>query len=110
MGHCFKTYFSYKFDQPERIHDQAIMRFSKSYFEPSYCKPEIICGTRSCNLSCTSYMGKQGRCSGESTRLPPVWPGFKSWCRRHMWLEFVVGSLLNCSDRFSPGSPVFPSP
>ena len=36
MGPCFKTYFSYKFDQPERIHDQAIMRFSKNYFEPSY--------------------------------------------------------------------------
>ena len=26
-----------------------------------------------------------------------------------MWVEFVVGSLL-CSERFSPGTPVFPSP
>ena len=37
--------------------------------------------------------------SGESTRLPPTWPGFKSLRRRHMWVEFVVGSLLNCSER-----------
>ena len=28
--------------------------------------------------------------------------------RRHMWVEFV-GSLL-CTERFSPGTPVFPSP
>ena len=32
--------------------------------------------------------------SGESTRLPPMWPGFDSRSRRHMWVEFVVGSLL----------------
>ena len=28
---------------------------------------------------------------------------------RHMWVEFVVGSLL-CSGRFSLGTLVFPSP
>ena len=27
---------------------------------------------------------------GESTRLPPMRPGFESWRRRHMWAEFVV--------------------
>ena len=37
--------------------------------------------------------------SGESTRLPPMWPRFKSRHRRHVWVEFVVGSLL-CSERF----------
>ena len=37
--------------------------------------------------------------SGENTRLPPLWPGFKSRRRRHMWVEFVVGSLP-CSERF----------
>ena len=42
--------------------------------------------------------GKEGR-SGESTRLPPMWPGFKSRRRHHMWVEFVVGSLP-CSVRF----------
>ena len=41
-----------------------------------------------------------GRRSGESTRLPPIWPGFDSLTRRRIWVEFV-GSLL-CSERFSP--------
>ena len=41
----------------------------------------------------------QGWRSVESTRLPPMWPGFKSRRWRHMWVEFVVGSLP-CSERF----------
>ena len=51
-------------------------------------------------------IGVQGWRSGESTRLPPMWPGFDSRTRRHMWVEFV-GSLL-CTERFSPGTPVSP--
>ena len=50
--------------------------------------------------------GVQGWRSGESTRLPPMWPGFDSQIRRQMWVEFV-GSLL-CTERFSPGIPVSP--
>ena len=38
--------------------------------------------------------------SGQSTRLPPLWPGFDSQTRRHLWFEFV-GSLF-WSERFSP--------
>ena len=53
--------------------------------------------------------GEQGWRSGESTRLPPLWPGFDSRTRRHMWFEFVVGSRP-CSEGFSPGSPVFLPP
>ena len=34
----------------------------------------------------------QGWRSGESARLPPMWPGFDSRARRHMWVEFVVSS------------------
>ena len=45
---------------------------------------------------------EQGWRSGESARLPPMWPGFDSRTRRHMWVEFVVGSLL-CSERFFSG-------
>ena len=41
--------------------------------------------------------------------LPPMWPGFDSRTRRHMWVEFVVGSRLR-SEGFSPGSPVFLPP
>ena len=50
--------------------------------------------------------GKQGWCSGESARLPPMCPGFDSRTRRHMWAEFV-GSLL-CSERFFSGNSGFP--
>ena len=59
-------------------------------------------------LGDTTQPGLQEWRSGESTRLPPIWPGFDSQIRRHMWVEFV-GSLL-CTERFSPGTPIFPSP
>ena len=39
--------------------------------------------------------------SGESTCLPPMWPGFGFHTRCHMWIEFV-GPLL-CHERFFPG-------
>ena len=45
--------------------------------------------------------------SGESNRLPPMLPRFKSRCRHRMWFEFVVGSLL-CSERFFSGYSGFP--
>ena len=45
---------------------------------------------------------EQGWRSGESTRLPPMWPGFDSRTRRHMWIEFVLGSRP-CSERFFSG-------
>ena len=51
--------------------------------------------------------GEQGWRSGESARLPPMWPGFDSRARRHMWVAFVVGSLL-CSERFFSGYFGFP--
>ena len=56
-----------------------------------------------------SPRGEQGWRSGESTRLPPMWLGFDSRTRRHMWVEFVVGSRP-CSEGFSLGTPVFLSP
>ena len=37
----------------------------------------------------------------------PMWPGFDSRTRRHMSVEFVVGSLL-CSERFFSGYSGFP--
>ena len=52
---------------------------------------------------------EQGWCSGESACLPPMWPAFSSCPWHHMWVEFVVGSLL-APRSFSPGSPVFSSP
>ena len=38
-----------------------------------------------------------------------MWPGFDCRTRRHMWVEFVVGSLP-CSERFFSGYSGFPSP
>ena len=58
-------------------------------------------------LFCRMHLGEQGWRSGESTRLPPPWPGFDSRTRRHLWVEFVVGSLL-CSERFFSGYSGFP--
>ena len=53
--------------------------------------------------------GEQGWRSDESARLPPMCPRFDSRTRRHMWVEFVVGSRP-CSEGVSPGSPVFLPP
>ena len=53
--------------------------------------------------------GEQGWRSGESTRLPPMWPGFDSRSRCHMWVEFVV-AFRPCSEGFPPGTPVFLPP
>ena len=47
--------------------------------------------------------------SGENARLSSMCPGFGSRTRRHMWVEFVVGSRPS-SEGFSPGSPVFLPP
>ena len=60
------------------------------------------------SLGCSVKNGEQGWGSGESTHLPPVWPGIDSRILRHMWVEFV-GSLL-CSERFFLGTSVYPSP
>ena len=46
---------------------------------------------------------EQGWNSGESVRLPPMWPVFDS---RHRRVEFVVSSRPY-SEGFSPGSQVF---
>ena len=54
-------------------------------------------------------LGEQGWRSGESTRIPPMWPGLDSRTRCHMWVKFVVVSRP-CSEGVSPGSPVFLPP
>jgi hypothetical protein len=46
--------------------------------------------------------GKHGWHSGKGACLSPLWPGFNSWARCHMWVEFVVDSLP-CFKGFSPG-------
>ena len=58
-------------------------------------------------LATINQQREQGWCSCESPRFPPMWPGFDCRTRRHMWVEFVVGSLL-CSERFFSGYSSFP--
>ena len=45
----------------------------------------------------------------ESTRIPPMWPGFDFCTPRHMRVEFVVGSRP-CSERFFSGYSGFSLP
>ena len=58
---------------------------------------------------CPVSHGEQGWHSGESTHLPPMWPRFDSRSRRHMWVEFIVGSHP-CPKGFPPGTLVFLPP
>ena len=51
-------------------------------------------------------LGAEGWRCGENTRLPPMWPGFDSRTRRHMWVKFVVGSRP-CSERCFSGYSCF---
>ena len=51
--------------------------------------------------------GIKGWRGGESGRLPPMWPWFKSGRRRHLWVKFVGGSLP-CSERFFSSYSGFP--
>ena len=48
-------------------------------------------------------LGRQGWHSGESARLPSLWPRLDSQTRCHMWVEFVVG-FRPCSEEFYPPS------
>ena len=52
-------------------------------------------------FACNFFDGEQVWRSGESTLLQPMWHGFDSQTRRHMWVEFV-GSL-SWSERFFLG-------
>ena len=65
--------------------------------------PKLYSPVNCFSKSCSSWWvirsreaGAQGWRSGESAHLPPMWPGYISWSRCQMWVEFVVG--------FSPGT------
>ena len=81
-----------------------------SYFKPKKIPLSFLLlwsSSSSSSSSSSLSLGSKGWRSGESTRLPPMWPGFKSPHRRHMWVEFVVGSHL-CSMRFFSRYSGFP--
>ena len=88
--------------------DKELNRWS---LEGKLIIPVFGAGAYSCGWNLHSALsvnlGSKGWRSGESARLPPICPGFKSRLRRHMWAEFVVGSLL-CSEKFFFGYSGFP--
>ena len=68
--------------------------------------PRRTLGGPSADLNYT-WRPEQGWSSGASARLALMYPGFDSWTRRHMRVEFAVGSLP-CSARFFCGYSGFP--
>ena len=56
---------------------------------------------------CKASLGSWRMAQWLSTRLPSMWPGFKSRHQYHMWVGFVVGSLPS-SERLFPGYSGFP--
>ena len=48
--------------------------------------------------------------SGESTRLPPMWPGVQILASTSLFGLSLLWVLILVSRGFSPGTPVFPSP
>ena len=69
-----------------------------------YKQVDVILEALECEA--TEELKSAGLAQCQSVRLPPMWPGFDSRTRRHMWAEFV-GSLL-CSERFFSGYSSFP--
>ena len=64
------------------------------------CGVRLACLDSKITVSC-ALKGSKGWRSGESARLPPMWPGFKSRQRCHIYLLFV----LSFAPRgFSPGT------
>ena len=85
--------------QSERKYNKTITQLSTS-----------VTVTKYNDLIIYMYNDKErGWRSGESTRLPPMWPGFESQTRRRMWVEFVVGSRPY-SKGFLSGTLVFLPP
>ena len=85
----------HNFDPVSRGQKDQFCKFSLSFVE---CYAFYVRPLYSPYIVMLWLERSKGWRSGENTRLPPMWPGFKSRRRRHMWVEFVVGSLL-CSER-----------
>ena len=76
------------------------IRGEKPYMSPLKEASKWLC------VSCAVFLGEQEWCSGESTCLPPMCPGF-DFRPSILWVEFVVGPPL-CSKRFFSGYSSFP--
>ena len=88
-----------------RIFSQNEMRWESGDKSVAFTSRALISNDLNCKLE--TSLGEQGWCSGESAHFPPICHRLDSRTRRHMWVEFVVGSLL-CSERFFSGYSGFP--
>lgn len=84
---------------------QSVYHYAAEQYFEFLCN---CCWGRYCVLFIWGWA--QGWCRGESTRLPPMWSGFKSRPSQHliMSVEFKVG-YLHCYERFSSRYSGFPS-
>lgn len=92
----------------QHLHGLCHYQFLFSHLSFSLCQKYLYLGTFLLFLLFVVIIGEQGWCSGEGTRLPPIWPRFDSRTQRHKWVQFV-GSL-QCSEGFCPVTLVFPIP
>ena len=110
LVHCFQIKLSHQSQGTVAKSDwSSILRLHKTR-----CLVELSRKIYFCNLNLrirtvhglfiSKQFGEQAWRSDESTRLPPIWPGFDSRTRRHMWVDFVVGSRPWCLFLEAPGN------
>ena len=87
--------FSIFLSNPSELLEGFANRSNLAYFMPKYFKWLYFCIL----VQLVTEL-----LSGDSSDLPPMYIDAII-----MWVEFVVGSIL-CSERFFPGTPVFPFP
>jgi len=118
MGPCFKSYLSCNFDQPERIHDRAIINLAGHHFQrlsenkiilSPHINQKLFVGREVVSLSCTSLWGSNGgavvRALASHQCGLGTNPGIDAICGLSLLL------VLSLAPRgFFPGTPVFPSP
>ena len=103
---CKASYLHYNLTSSQKGQNRSTTE-SVTTFTYFFTLLSFLCSSWGIYYITPHYLGSKGWCSGESARLPPMWPGFRSQCRRHMWVEFVLGSLL-CSERFFSAYSGFP--
>ena len=90
---------------PMLVHRRLLMNISRRQMTEHYRNRD---GFDKLNLSILrSRNGVVVRAFAPHPGLPPKWPGFDSPTRRHMWVEFVVGSRP-CFERLFSGYSGFP--
>ena len=91
----------YVFLHPSSLLSVTHLRKSPAVINSTECPRNTPSKVNQSDHRVLNLFAEQGWCSSESSRLPPVWPGFDFLTRRHMWVE-SDGSLL-FSERFFPG-------